>query len=579
MSSSSTPERPAAGSSREPTVRRFGIHVVVALGLVGAGVLSAAVPDGAQLQTSQGQRRCDLMENQFVRSIVTGDGNRITYISGPVLFVCQDSTRIRADSAVEFSEDQFRELIGHVDIDGPETRVQAERVHLFNESGRIQAWGNVRVTARESDTRMVGDTMVFLQGGNGRTEDRLRMWGGGPYAVLRLEGEEAPDTTPKSKGPTVVVIGGPEPEAPPVDTAPQKPAQPPPPDTVFADRLYMRGRTRFLAGGSVRVARPDLTAVGDSLDYDRELGRADLLGTDSVPAGIDGDQYALNGRTLSLLIQGSRVSRVDARHRARLDGQDVRVQAPRIAVFLAGGGIDRMVAVKALEGQDGDVAAATPTTEDSAGVVREPEATARDFFLRADSIEVQAPGQRLDQVVAVGSARGETRGRDSLNTPDTPELIRQDWIEGDTVRAHFVQGDSGTVAAESQRADTAEARNRLDRLVASGHARSLYRVAPDSAASDSTAEVAPDSTEPAPASDTTRAGAPGGAEAEKEPPRPRRRLAVHYVVGDRITIMLREGEVQRMQVEGQTRGLYLEPGEASPPPVVQQDSMAARGGA
>ncbi len=37
------------------------------------------------------------------------------------------------------------------------------------------------------------------------------------------------------------------------------------------------------------------------------------------------------------------------------------------------------------------------------------------------------------------------------------------------------------------------------------------------------------------------------------------RPAVHYVMGDSITIHMTGGEVQEMQVVGQTRGIHLEP--------------------
>ena len=37
-------------------------------------------------------------------------------------------------------------------------------------------------------------------------------------------------------------------------------------------------------------------------------------------------------------------------------------------------------------------------------------------------------------------------------------------------------------------------------------------------------------------------------------------FAIHYVVGDEITILLNEeGEAERMEVMGQTRGIHLEP--------------------
>jgi hypothetical protein len=56
-------------------------------------------------------------------------------------------------------------------------------------------------------------------------------------------------------------------------------------------------------------------------------------------------------------------------------------------------------------------------------------------------------------------------------------------------------------------------------------------------------------------------------------PEPRdRRLALHYVTGSRITLILEGGEVRRMEVEGPTRGVHFEPrlrrggvGQSPPP--------------
>jgi hypothetical protein len=165
---------------------------------------------------------------------------------------------------------------------------------------------------------------------------------------------------------------------------------------------------------------------------------------------------------------------------------------------------------------------------------RRPYALAQDFLLRGDSVDVLVPGEILQEVRAVGSARGESAGRDSLNASETPELIRKDWLEGDTIVAFFKEvGDSAVAepgqvdtAAGETVADTAEAEYQLEELVARGRARSMYRMA---------------------ASDSTVAEEPG-------------RFAVHYVVGNEIRILLNpEGEAERMEVEGQTRGIHLEP--------------------
>ncbi|MCJ7630103.1 MAG: hypothetical protein MUO50_17145, partial [Longimicrobiales bacterium] len=141
----------------------------------------------------------------------------------------------------------------------------------------------------------------------------------------------------------------------------------------------------------------------------------------------------------------------------------------------------------------------------------------------------------LKEVWAMGSARGESMGRDSLNTAETLPLIARDWLEGNTIVAFFdkksdslaapdeplLEGDPDVVGADSARAGY-----QLKQLVARGNARSMYRLAP---------------------SDSTLA-AEG------------KRLAIHYVIGDEITILLNsEGEAERMEVVGQTRGIHLEP--------------------
>lgn len=625
------------------------------LGLLGAGTAAAADRAGTPQQVAR-QEQCDLMENAYVRSIVAPEGERITYISGPVRFECADGTTVRADSAVEFSSNGFRQLLGDVEMDGPQSLLTAERVNVSDQTGRTQAWGQVRLVDREADTEMYGDTLVFLEEREFRTESELRVWGERPYAVLRFQGPEAGN----AERPEVDDGEAPEPEGDPgepdrqpevdtgveaddaaerepPDTAAARPDTAPartpidveplpdrragsdePADTVFASRLYLEGSSRFLAGGEVRVRRPDMTAVGDSLDYEDADGRATLLSTGPNPARVTGEAYDLTGRDIDLRLREGRVDEVLARDEAVLDGEDVRVRGSRIRIFLAEGEIDRLVAVYASgsgspdeaqsddgtdeENPDEEVVAeaAPPGTPDGTEAPRdstaagdaEPspppraEARAEDFRLSADSLDVRAPRQRLDRVIAVGGARGESLGRDTLEVPDAPEIFRRDWIEGDTVIAHFVQREEDAAVADpasaAVRTEDDEAPS-LDRLVAVGNARSLYRMAPrardgtfgadtaDAPAGDENDGAEAPQDRPADAaSDTTEQGG-----ADEEPAPERRRPALHYVVGDRITIVLRDGEVERMEVQGRTRGLYLEPRETPAGASPQEDPSAA----
>jgi hypothetical protein len=115
-------------------------------------------------------------------------------------------------------------------------------------------------------------------------------------------------------------------------------------------------------------------------------------------------------------------------------------------------------------------------------------------------------------------------------------------LEGDTIVATFSPTDDPEVEADptpedpeapmpvrvspgEAAPDSAGRGYRLERLVARVGARSLYRME---------------------ASDSTVAAEEG-------------RMAVHYVLGQEITIIMSEGEVERMEVSGPTIGLHGEP--------------------
>jgi hypothetical protein len=174
----------------------------------------------------------------------------------------------------------------------------------------------------------------------------------------------------------------------------------------------------------------------------------------------------------------------------------------------------------------------------------------------------------LERLVARGRARLVTTSGDSLNAPDTPDIARSDWLEGDTINVLFATTDSTSPAGVDSlvaRIDSAaappdleaepESANapapRLEMLIARINARALYRLPP----ADTTA-----------ARDPACAG-PG-------------RFAVHYVVGDSITITMKDSEVDEMNVVGQVGGQHLEPPPCVPAqPADSAASTAPPGGA
>ncbi|MFP3947631.1 MAG: hypothetical protein ACLFWG_02785 [Longimicrobiales bacterium] len=552
------------------------------LGIVAPGLF---VPSLHAQQTRAGRAGCDLVRSQRLNSIVTQGEERVTYISGPLVFQCEDGTRIQADSVVDFQATRFRRLLGGVEIDGPEIRLDARRVHQSDDAGRLEAWGSVEVEQRGTATRMVGDSLVFLEAGPNRERSELTVMGERPYAVLRLGGGEEADAEAAAREADADGLDAGAPGSVPGPEA-EAGVGAPPPDTVYADRLHMVGEGRFVATGSVRVRRPDLDAYADSLDFDRDDNVANLFGTTEELARIDGEEFDLVGRRMDLLLEEGALSEILAVDRARLTGEDVEMDAPRIRIFMTDDEMDRLVALReSREGVPTDTVGRAAPDADTTAV--RPEARAEDFVLWADSIEVSAPGQGLDQVFAVGGARGESLGRDTLNTSDMPEMIRRDWIEGDTIVAHFLPTDSvvaapdtsvGTEAddplqggvpapdpqarAEPDEPDDGRPEYRLDRLVATGNARSLYRLASEDTVSVTTVDEEGTEEEDRVTGgepvDTAAVAFPDSVAGAGQAP-PRRGPAVHYVIGDRITIVLSEGRVERMEVEGRTRGVYMEP--------------------
>ncbi len=319
------------------------------------------------------------------------------------------------------------------------------------------------------------------------------------------------------------------------------------PYEVQARRMFLEGSRYFRAVGAVTVTRDSVNAEADSLEYDETAGALFLARDARMKTGA----YDLSANTIRLDIPQDEIRGVLAREDALLEGQDLWLLAPAIHLLLDQGKVQRLSAMG--EPQADSVAAEEAEAPRRQGPGRllppqlrekgieefpeRPHALAEDFLLWADSLEVIAPEETLDEVWAIGNARGESMARDSLNTPDTPELIRRDWLEGDTIVAIFVPADSAQ-GPEGAEADSAS--YRLDRLVARVGARSLYRLA----ATDST--QAPDSTR---AVDRAAEGEEAGEE----------RMAIHYVTGDEITIVMKEGEVERMEVAGDTHGIHMEP--------------------
>ncbi len=457
----------------------------------------------------EAQEGCDLVSSQFVNVVTLPGVGRVTHIKRPH-FVCDGGVQIFADSAAAQGDRGMSDLIGRVRYLESGRELLADRARYFSVEGRLQASGNLSIRDDAQRSSIRNGDLVYLLATDFRTEEEMTITTGQdavrPHATLSPP-KPAPDTTAvappaDTAGVAVQADTAGIPRA--ADTlAEASDTTPPTPYTVVSDRMFLRAGRYFTAAGAVEIVRDSLFAFADSALYDQEGGALELEGS----ARVEGEAYELVGRRITMGSPDAEYSEVRALRDARLLGDGFELTAALIRAFLRDDALERLVATPLRPAADAE------EEPDSIDLIR-PEAIVEQFELRADSLEILAPGEGIERVFAAGRARSESASRDSLNVDVLPEIARKDWLEGDTIIITFVVPDD-TDAAEAE----------VDEITALGDARSLYRLA----STDSTAVAGTD--------------AP----------------AVHYVTGAEIRIEMAAGEVAAMRVTGQTRGLHFEP--------------------
>ena len=479
---------------RLETVRRL-LATATALGAVSGAWLGAA--------EAAAQDGCVFGEdgNDVLRQVTMTGGDAIYYITRPH-FICEGGIQIRADSAEAFTASNLAHLIGSVRYEDPTRTLVSDEARYFSQVGRLQAEGNLRVEDRDQGSTIENGALVYLR----ETEFRPRE----SMTVTALTGDPRPRATvsvPPDSG-----------SAEDEDRV----------YVVVGDRIVSTGGDRLSSTGSVELAFDSVLAFADTLEYDELADALDLRGN----AWVDAPEYDLTGRRIELTAPAPGTREIRATEDGALTGEDLSLTAERILLFVRDERMERLVA---LPPEMDSVTAGAPVSgarsPDQAPRVpsaARPRALAEGFEITADSLEILAPGERLDRVFAAGRARSVSTEGDSLTVASLPDVARSDWLEGDTIVVTFLPAaDSAIAEPDAPTTEVPETREeaRIDRIVAMVSARSLYRL---------------------PASDPA-------AVAGEDPP------AVHYVVGDRITIVMREGEVDRLEVEGQTTGIHLEP--------------------
>jgi lipopolysaccharide export system protein LptA len=465
----------------------------------------AAIPGVSR--DAAAQNVCDLLYQTGEWVSVGAEGQRVINASGPLLVRCANGEELRADSAVMYEAINEVHLFRRVDYQDPTRSLTSDYATYNGNNGRLWATGSVVFTDKNRGSTLRGPNLEYYRAGVGRPDAQ---------AIAT--------------------------ERPHLTVAPKSGRQREPME-VDADRITTVGEKFVTAEGNVVIEGKEMDAWAQEAYYDADEERMELRRN----ARAKGESYELTGDYIESNLTEGAVEEVLSRGNARLVESRLRVTGPQLRLFFARDSLQRLVSGQ-LPG----------TANDSTAVKGRSVALARGFRMEADSLEALTPGQRIRRVVAIGTAEGQSwdttrvAGPDPADpaAPDTVGAIplgEQDLIFADTITGFFKEDSVGaaTPAAPADSAGRAAPRDsteaELERMLATGNARSLYRMTPSR-------EERADST---------------------------LKRGINYVIADTIDLSFAEGEVDIATVRGLKRGVYLDPIKAD---TAGTDSLARDSG-
>lgn len=505
-----------------------------------AVALMGALASGASAQLEN----CDLEYSAYTEQTDLGGGRTLIRAAGPMAFSCPDGTRITADNGLSYQPEGERRFVGNVVYRDSTQTLTTDLLIAYGNQDRMVARGSVVFTDLTTGSTIRGTEMErftrTFPAGEERTVVRGR-----PHAVFHRERPAPGDTAA--------------------------------PLVMDADSMIIRGRSHFTGAGAVQFERGELSGLGAVVTMDDAAGTLEILGSraagkpgNPLPATLNTERFSLTADMIVGQLEGEEIRQLTATREAFLDGETARIRAPQLNLFFEDSQLNRLVGSVRVAG--GDIAEApteeVPDTPRRGRVLEAPRegpplparrlpervveerlaaaeqpaeeeerprvvATAEGLRIVADSLEILAPAEVVEQLTAVGDALGERLPADSVGeaAEDVPEVLAREWIRGDTIVGWFAEQPPATPADTAQRV--------LERLMAVAGAR--------------------------PASSLNRMAPPEGADAPN----------YNYLKeARRITIHLEAGQVVDVVTEGPVVGVYLTreerraepPAQAAPPP-------------
>lgn len=452
---------------------------ILSVSALGAALVLAP----GQVLGAQDDRPCTVVFTGVARgadttrmnAYATPTGGRNTFVGGGVDATCEgQGNRLLADSAEHYAERGELILIARVRYSEPRMSLQSDRMIYYTAEERLLATGNVRGQSA-SGTRFTGPQIEYFRAKPG---------------VRAVPSWRAPGRPFVRMSPTAIRTDSAPRSAPPGNRAPTAAG-----DSVdlWADLVISVNDSLVWAIGNVIIERPDLRATADSARLDQGIEFAQLLRKPEI-VGRGERPFTLVGTVIDLWSKDRRLRQVRADGSAKVTSDSLTLTGDTIDLRMVEQQMERVYA------WGGRATADAPAQR-----------------LEADSLDILMPGQRLQEIRALGTAFARSRA-DTVKI-ETEEL---DWIAGDTIVALF-----DTLAT----ADTTS-NARMREVVASGTARAFYQLAPSKG----------------------ERGAPN----------------LSYNRGRVITVVFEQGEVRHVDVRERASGIFLEPvpadtAKATPP--------------
>jgi lipopolysaccharide export system protein LptA len=476
--------------------------------------------------------------------------NRVISAQGPLLVRCANGEELRADSAVVYQGQNEVHLFRQVDYQDPAKSLTSDQAIYNSGTGRLYATGNVVFTDKNQGSTLRGPELEYFRAMQGR-----------PQSQATATQRPHVTVTPKGSG-----SNGRRRE----------------PMEIDADRVTSVGDRYMTATGNVVINDNGTRSTAEEAYYDQAADHVELR----RQARVDNEKYHLTGDFIASDLQNGSVSKVLAQNNAQLVSDRLTVNGPQLQLFFERDLLQRMVSGHVPGQAPRDSAAAAAAASDPA---TRSVALAKGFRLEGDSIEAITPDQQVRQVNAIGKAHGESwdtipvrtvhvdSGGAAGQVPATPrpmtvppeELDQKDVLTADTIIAFFRTDSAGVDSVRARPAgrdsvrlagrpaatgrDTARPPGRpgaaqgdttkteIERLLALGDARSLYRMRNDS---------------------TKASGEKPG---------------LNYLIGDRIDLRFKDGEVDVAHVRGLKQGVYLDPRPPRDSAAAANDSARATG--